>query len=249
MRDLLAEDEQEEYFIAFDYAGLLRGDLLSVVQAIAIERQQGFLSPNEGRALLNLNPRTDPGGDAYQQTPTGAAPNAGASGPGAPPAGTKVCPDCGEDIPAAATVCPECGAKLPTPAQPPEPAEPTDPNAAAIPAPILIDAVDRIANAELREVEKRAAGAAADPARFAAWAHRFYGKHRGYALKVLTPLGAQFGLAAWALETAATRIETTGVAALGAAGVPAGWTERRHDEIAAILEETIRAAAAVAAAA
>ena len=221
MRDLLDDDEREQYFVAFDYGELLRGNLLVTVQAIAIERQQGLLSPNEGRGLLNLNPRTDPGGDEYLQTPTGAAPNN-----------------------------PQRRA-TDTPPPKPEPAEtPGEPadfgeGAAAIPDPLLADAVDRIANAELREVAKHAAGVATDPPKFAAWARGFYAKHRAYALKVLAPIGAQYG---WAVQTAAERLEATALQAL-AGGIPASWAARRRDEIAAILDETFRAAAAVSRAA
>ena len=212
MRDLLAPEERDDYFIAFTYSELLRGDLLSVVQAIAIQRQQGLLSPNEGRALLNLNPRDDPAGDEYQNTPPSSTPNVGARPTGAPP--------------------------------PEPPDDPEEPEAGAIPAPLLADALERITNAELREVE-RPAGADANGPTFVAWAQRFYGKHRAYALKVLAPLGKVYGLQSWAVEQAAARIEASALAALDTGGVPAGWMERRPGEIAAILDETFRAAAAL----
>jgi HK97 family phage portal protein len=216
MRDLLAEDEQEEYFIAFDYAGLLRGDLLSVVQAIAIERQQGLLNANEGRALLNMNPREDPGGDVYQQTPPSAAPNPTA---GAVPAGNA------------------------PPAEEPS-ATDEELDAAAIPAPLLADAAQRIAAAEVREVEKHAAGAVADPGKFVAWAQRFYTKHRAHAAQAIAPFAVAGGFDVWAADQAAERIERTALSAL-AAGVPDGWAAQREGEIAAILDETFTAAAAL----
>jgi len=226
MRDLLDDDEREQYFVAFDYGELLRGNLLVTVQAIAIQRQQGILSPNEGRALLNLNPREDPGGDEYQNTPTGAAPNepAPAEEPDAPP--KPGAPSNGpiEDDP-----------------------EALDEQAGAIPAPLLADAADRLSAAEVREVGRHAAGAAADPARFAAWTRSFYAKQRAYALRVLAPIGAQFLQTSGTLEAAAGRIEATGIRALED-GVPRAWAAQRRNEIAAILDETFRAAAAVAAA-
>ena len=206
MRDLLPDEEQDEYFIAFMYEELLRGDLLSVVQALAIQRQQGLLSPNEGRAILNRNPRTDPGGDEYQNTPPSAAPNA----PAAP-----------EDDPPA-----------PDPEPPDDPAEP---EAATIPAPIIADAVARIANAEIRAVRADAKGP-----EFRAWVVRFYGKHRGYAERVLAGVSDPHVAA-----TAAARIERTAVAVLDARGAPAGWAGRRATEIAEIVNETLQAAAAV----
>jgi hypothetical protein len=62
---------------------------------------------------------------------------------------------------------------------------------------------------------------------------------------VLTPLAVQFGVEPWMPALAATRLEATALAVLGIAGVPAGWLEQRPGEIAAILDETLRAAAAV----
>ncbi len=208
MRDLLDDDEREDYFIAFDYGELLRGDLLSTVQALAIEKQMGVVSPNEARAKLNMNPRTDPGGDEYQDTPAGAAPNIKpAGGQAAPPAAPE---DDEEEV------------------------------AAAIPATMMADAVDRITNAEVREVGKHATFAASDPAKFATWAGKFYGKQRAYAVKVLSALG----LAVWSVEQAAERIEATAVSALKN-GIPEGWAERRRAEVADVIDETFRAAAAM----
>lgn len=220
MRDLLDDDEQDEYFIAFMYEELLRGDLLSVVQAIAIERQQGLLSPNEGRAILNRNPREDAGGDEYQATPTGAAPNAPTR------RATVVNPP------------------APEPEPPDDPAEPEAHAVPApvmtIPAPLLADAVARISNAEIRAVRADAKGP-----EFRAWVVRFYGKHRAYTVKTLAPWAAHYGLQPWASEQVADRIEGTALAALSEAGVPAGWMDRRPSEVAEIVNETLQAAAAV----
>lgn len=206
MRDLLDDDEQEDYFIAFDYGDLLRGDLLSTVQALAIEKTMGVVSANEARAKLNMNPRTDPGGDAYQDNAPGAAPNA------------NIKP----------------GAQAEPPAAPEEEAE-----ASAFPA-LMADAVDRVAGAEIFEVEKRAEKAAADPPKFAAWATRYYGEHRKYAVKVFTP----FGLAPWALAEMGMRIERSALAALDE-GVPEGWAQSRRQVVTEIVQETFRAAAAL----
>lgn len=211
MRDLLDDNEREDYFIAFDYGELLRGDLLSTVQALAIEKTMGVMNANEARAKLNMNPRTDPGGDVYQDTPAGAAPNATSPGGQAEP-----------------------------------PAAPDDEavEAAVIPALLVADAVERIGSAELREVEKHTPQAAADVPKFTAWADKFYGKQRAYALKVLAPFVA-FGYPLTVWEEAAARLERTALASL-AEGVPDGWAVRRTADIAEIIDDTIRAARAIA---
>ena len=74
MQALLTEEEQEEYFIEFLFADLLRGDLRSQMESYQIGKNIGLWSPNDIRKKLNENPRE--GGDEYQDTPAGAAPNA-----------------------------------------------------------------------------------------------------------------------------------------------------------------------------
>jgi len=51
------------YFVRFNVAGLLRGDLKSRFAAYAVGRQWGWLSANDVRELEDLNPI--PGGDVY----------------------------------------------------------------------------------------------------------------------------------------------------------------------------------------
>jgi len=72
-QSLLTEDEQEEYFIEFMFADLLRGDLKTQMEAFQIAKQIGVFNPNEIRKKLNENPRE--GGDEYQETTPGAPPN------------------------------------------------------------------------------------------------------------------------------------------------------------------------------
>lgn len=73
-RDLILAPDT--YFADFIVEALLRGDIASRYNAYAIAIQWGILNPNEARRLENLNPRTDPGGDAYLQplnmSPVGA---------------------------------------------------------------------------------------------------------------------------------------------------------------------------------
>ena len=92
-RDLLFEEEQEEYFFEFLLADLLRGDLTSRTESLAVQHDHGVVSPNEWRRFENMNPRDD--GDVYLETPRGAAPNraqtpAPGPEPGPEPAATIV---------------------------------------------------------------------------------------------------------------------------------------------------------------
>jgi HK97 family phage portal protein len=60
---LLLPKEKGKIRIRYNLDGLLRGDLASVTSHIKEMVQIGVLSPDEGRALLNKNPR--PGGDEF----------------------------------------------------------------------------------------------------------------------------------------------------------------------------------------
>lgn len=71
---LLTDEEREEFFIEFNLNDLVRGDLLARMTAYQIARQIGVFSPNEIRKKENEGPRE--GGDIYQDTPIGGAPNA-----------------------------------------------------------------------------------------------------------------------------------------------------------------------------
>lgn len=82
---LLSEEEQDEYFIEYLFVDLVRGDLKTRMEAYQIGRQIGMYSPNRLLEKENENPRDDPAGDEYQDTPTGAAPNAPRTAPAAKP--------------------------------------------------------------------------------------------------------------------------------------------------------------------
>lgn len=62
-RDLLTEEEQDEYFFEFNIDALLRADLLSRYRAYEIGRRGGWLSANDVRARENMNKIE--GGDEY----------------------------------------------------------------------------------------------------------------------------------------------------------------------------------------
>ena len=74
-RDLLFGEDQAEYFVEFNVAGLLRGDFKTRMQGYAWGRQWGWLSANDVRRLEN-QPSIGPGGDLYltplNMSPTGA---------------------------------------------------------------------------------------------------------------------------------------------------------------------------------
>ena len=66
VKDVLLEDEQEEYFPQFNVDGLLRGDYKSRMEGYNIARQGGWMSANDIRRLENLDPiPASEGGDLY----------------------------------------------------------------------------------------------------------------------------------------------------------------------------------------
>jgi HK97 family phage portal protein len=72
-RDLLTdEDRAGGVIIRFNLNGALRGDFLTRQQGLKIQREAGVINPNDWREVEGMNPRTDPGGDAYwEQGPSG----------------------------------------------------------------------------------------------------------------------------------------------------------------------------------
>jgi HK97 family phage portal protein len=82
-RDLLLDNPDNDLFVEFNFAGLLRGDLKTRYAAYLIGRQGEWLSANDILRMENMSPRTDEGGDDYKNPLTkdsGAA--AGADGDG-----------------------------------------------------------------------------------------------------------------------------------------------------------------------
>lgn len=55
-RDLLTTEELGTYEIEFDFAEIIRGDMQSTLEAIALGRNWGILTTNEGRDWLGLDP-------------------------------------------------------------------------------------------------------------------------------------------------------------------------------------------------
>jgi hypothetical protein len=60
---LLLPSERKKYFIEFNVAGLIRGDLKTRYEAYALGRQWGWLCVNDIRRLENLPPVE--GGNTY----------------------------------------------------------------------------------------------------------------------------------------------------------------------------------------
>lgn len=54
-RALLTSDEKKKYFVKFNVDGLLRGDYQSRMQGYAVGIQNGFMCPNDVRALENMD--------------------------------------------------------------------------------------------------------------------------------------------------------------------------------------------------
>lgn len=67
-RQLIVEPD---VYARHNMAALLRGDSLTQAQAFEVYRRMGVTNANEIRALLEMNPRADPGGDTYWDTQPG----------------------------------------------------------------------------------------------------------------------------------------------------------------------------------
>jgi HK97 family phage portal protein len=81
-RDMLLGDSKN-LFVEFNFAGLLRGDLLNRYKAYLLGRQGEWLSANDILRFENMSPRKDPGGDDYKNPLTK---DSGAAGVDDPPA-------------------------------------------------------------------------------------------------------------------------------------------------------------------
>ena len=183
-RDLILDDEK--HFAEFDLRALIRGDMVATSAYWESRFKLGSASPNQIRAAFGENP--EPGGDRYYVN-----------------AATVPLDD--EGLPIMPAKAPGAGS-----APSNVPADGAA-NAARIFAPLMADAVDRIARAETRELEKRAGKAAEDFGRFAAWSDEYYTAHLGYIEKTLAPVAD-----AWAASTGCR----VAVAALAAAMVDEG---------------------------
>lgn len=76
-RDLLLGDGAKTYCLEFNFEPLLRGDMRSQYAALMIARQGEWMSANDVLRQLGKNPRTDAGGDEYENPVTKSAPDSG----------------------------------------------------------------------------------------------------------------------------------------------------------------------------
>ena len=67
IKDVLIEEEQDNYFPKFNVDGLMRGDYKSRMDGYAVGFANGFLSPNDIRRLENMDliPAEEGGDDYY----------------------------------------------------------------------------------------------------------------------------------------------------------------------------------------
>lgn len=68
-RDTINENDWETLDVRFFTQALLKGDTKAQWDAFARGRQWGVYSPNDVRAMLDMNPRTDAKGDEYADPP------------------------------------------------------------------------------------------------------------------------------------------------------------------------------------
>jgi hypothetical protein len=75
---------EPDVYVKHNLDALLRGDAFSRAQANEIRRRNGVLSANEWRALDEMNPRDDPGGDTYWDVQPGTGTGSGQGNAAAP---------------------------------------------------------------------------------------------------------------------------------------------------------------------
>lgn len=80
-RDLILVPQT--YFVEHIVTALLRGDAKARYETYEIARRTGIMNPNEARALENMNPRTDPGGNAFDGSDGAMAAAGSVAAPGA----------------------------------------------------------------------------------------------------------------------------------------------------------------------
>lgn len=104
---------------------------------------------------------------------------------------------------------------------------------------MLADASKRIASAELRELEKRAKHATADPEKFGAWVNEYYtGKYRDYVSQTVTPIYEAFEVTG--LNQAIQHVVVDGMVSLSTGSpeeVLEDWKTSRATALTNILKE------------
>ena len=201
---------------------LLRGKTTERYQAYSSARTAGWISANEIRGKEGLNPVE--GGDEYSNpavTPGGDGAGAGGDGEeeegDETPPGKKTAPP-----PPKKNAVPPKKDKKDKKDKKKGDEESEQANAAPQWLKVMAkDAGGRIANAEARELLKRAGHACDDPKRFEAWCADFYENHRKYVKQVVAPIVEAAGLSGYPAELVAGAI-SEGYCSVGTEPTPSG---------------------------
>lgn len=181
MRKLLSEAEREEYFIEFNLAGLLRGDISSRMTAYQLALQNGIMTINEVRRLENL-PGIGPAGDVNyvqlnmstaQRIMDGTEQRSGATER----------PAKQEALPLIAPIADALGA----------------PHGKEALRNVLVDAVARVLSKEANAAQRAISGS-----QFLDWLDSFYAKHQATAYETLRPALAMMNAMGMARDLTAT---------------------------------------------
>jgi hypothetical protein len=172
-RQLLSDAERETYFFEFNLDAILRGDLSSQSDYFTAAIQNGWLSRNEVRDIINRNPVD--GGDEYL-TPM----NMTVAGDAPPPAESEPEPDdrgaCG------------CGHEHRAPA-PAEMRASSRPSIANSYQRVIVDAMDRVLLRESNDITTMAdrllnKKSVTD---FTGWLENYYTEHQEFTREQITP--------------------------------------------------------------
>jgi len=199
--------DPDQFFAEFLLVGLLRGDAVARSQYYTSRFNIGTLSPNDIRELENENPIDSPWANRYFVQ------------------GAMVPLDRIDSFVGGKST----GAQDPASDAPP----PNAPRRAF--RTLASDAAERIARAEVREIEQRGAKLAKTPEKLTGWLAAFYTEHTTYVARTLRPLAE-----AWEEETG-RRIDVAALAAAVADGrfaivndFTAEFSEWREERAAAI---------------
>jgi HK97 family phage portal protein len=224
-RDLITEPE---VFAEINFDGLLRGNTQARALALQTRFINGNLSADEWREIENQNPIPDGHGDRYfvqrnlipvdkidEQFEIDSQQAAGQMGKGNPPEEPE------DESPEEDAAESEDDPEEDTQEQESEAALAVQPitishDAEAAFDCLIVDASERIANAEIRDMEDKAKRADEDPARFKAWSDDFYAnKHRTYVTRQLAPIIKAFRLQGVTAEGVSELLCGNGITSLG----------------------------------
>ncbi len=222
-RDLIAIDS--DYYAEFLVDALLRGDTKSRYEAYSIGIQGGFLLRNEARERENLDPIE--GGDVSLE-PQNMAP-AGSQEPGDGESGSNGKPPAGEGEAGRAERRDRARRRR------------QQETAEAL-RPLIADAAHRIASREVGDLLSPSKKAARDPVKWSKWLCDYYGDHRIYMIKTLTPFKS-FGPSTLDWEKIVDEHCLTALNALGGAkdvsALLDSWRATLADSLSLTLQEAL----------